>query len=141
MTKWHGGKGSKVRPTDKQKYDNNYDIAFSKKFIIEIDEYQELVRIGWIFEGDYLIDSATGLTIGKKIDIDGAYYIVLYEKVLETILSPTYYYEAEQEIMIAYNSVNMLLYEYSDSANQLLQHRKGKVYPSNINYLGRYKNV
>jgi hypothetical protein len=31
MSKWHGGKGSKVRPTDKNKYDDNYDRIFGKK--------------------------------------------------------------------------------------------------------------
>lgn len=29
--KWHGGKGSKTRPTDKKKYDDNYDRIFGKK--------------------------------------------------------------------------------------------------------------
>ena len=27
----HGGKGSAVRPTDKKKYENNYDAIFGKK--------------------------------------------------------------------------------------------------------------
>lgn len=31
MSKWHGGKGSKTRPTDKKKYDDNYDRIFGKK--------------------------------------------------------------------------------------------------------------
>ena len=30
MSKWHGGKGSKQRPTDKQKFDNNWDKIFAK---------------------------------------------------------------------------------------------------------------
>jgi len=29
--KWHGGKGSKPRPIDKKKYDENYDRIFNKK--------------------------------------------------------------------------------------------------------------
>jgi hypothetical protein len=31
MSKWHGGKGSKTRPTDKQAYDDNFDAIFGKK--------------------------------------------------------------------------------------------------------------
>tara|TARA_R110002126_G_scaffold108188_1_gene244029 strand:+ start:577 stop:720 length:144 start_codon:yes stop_codon:yes gene_type:complete len=32
MTKqWHGGKGSSVRPTDKQSYNDNFDAIFGKK--------------------------------------------------------------------------------------------------------------
>ena len=27
----HGGKGSTVRPTDKKKYENNFDAIFGKK--------------------------------------------------------------------------------------------------------------
>ena len=27
----HGGKGSGVRPTDKKKFENNYDAIFGKK--------------------------------------------------------------------------------------------------------------
>jgi len=27
----HGGKGSAVRPTDKKKFENNYDAIFGKK--------------------------------------------------------------------------------------------------------------
>ena len=30
-SKWHGGKGSKTRPTDTTKYHNNYDAIFGKK--------------------------------------------------------------------------------------------------------------
>jgi hypothetical protein len=29
--KWHGGKGSKTRPTNKQKFDDNWDRIFGKK--------------------------------------------------------------------------------------------------------------
>lgn len=28
---WHGGKGSKQRPTDRSKYDSNWDAIFNKK--------------------------------------------------------------------------------------------------------------
>lgn len=28
---WHGGKGSRYRPIDKQQYDKNYDEIFGKK--------------------------------------------------------------------------------------------------------------
>jgi hypothetical protein len=31
MSQWHGGKGSKQRPTDKKKFDDNYDRIFGKK--------------------------------------------------------------------------------------------------------------
>lgn len=31
MSKWHGGKGSKQRPTDKKKFDDNWDRIFKKK--------------------------------------------------------------------------------------------------------------
>ena len=30
-SKWHGGKGSKTRPTDTTKYRDNYDAIFGKK--------------------------------------------------------------------------------------------------------------
>lgn len=31
MTQWEGGKGSKQRPTDKQKFDANFDRIFGTK--------------------------------------------------------------------------------------------------------------
>jgi hypothetical protein len=31
MSKWHGGKGSKQRPTDKEKFDKNWDKIFGSK--------------------------------------------------------------------------------------------------------------
>ena len=31
MSKWHGGKGSKQRPTDRKKYEENYERIFRKK--------------------------------------------------------------------------------------------------------------
>ena len=31
MSKWHGGKGSKQRPTDTKKYQDNWDAIFGKK--------------------------------------------------------------------------------------------------------------
>ena len=30
MTKWHGGKGSRTRPCDKDKFDENFDRIFRK---------------------------------------------------------------------------------------------------------------
>ena len=30
MSKWHGGKGSKPRPTDKDKFNSNWDKIFKK---------------------------------------------------------------------------------------------------------------
>lgn len=33
MSSWHGGKGSKQRPTDKQKFADNWDKIFGKKDI------------------------------------------------------------------------------------------------------------
>lgn len=37
MTKWHGGKGSKQRPTDKKKFDDNWDRIFNKKADTDLD--------------------------------------------------------------------------------------------------------
>jgi len=31
MSKWHGGKGSAPRPTDRKKYDEEYERIFGKK--------------------------------------------------------------------------------------------------------------
>lgn len=31
MTNWHGGKGSKPRPVDQKKYNDNWDKIFGKK--------------------------------------------------------------------------------------------------------------
>jgi len=31
MSKWHGGKGSKQRPTDHKKFEDNWDRIFGKK--------------------------------------------------------------------------------------------------------------
>ncbi len=31
MSNWHGGKGSKQRPTDTKKYQDNWDAIFGKK--------------------------------------------------------------------------------------------------------------
>jgi len=31
MTQTHGGKGSKQRPTDRKKYNDNWDALFGKK--------------------------------------------------------------------------------------------------------------
>jgi len=31
MSQWHGGKGSKPRPVDKKKFDDNWDRIFGKK--------------------------------------------------------------------------------------------------------------
>jgi hypothetical protein len=31
MSNWHGGKGSKQRPTDNKKYQDNWDDIFGKK--------------------------------------------------------------------------------------------------------------
>lgn len=139
MTSWHGGKGSKTRSTDKQKFDNNYDIIFSKKFLINIKEYGRIVRIGWIFEGDDLIDSVTGLSIGKKIEIDNSFHILLYERVLDSIFNPTYYHDVDKEKLIAYDSNNMRLYEYYDEPGVMSKYRIGHVHPSAINYFSRYK--
>jgi len=32
---WHGGKGSKQRPTDREKYNDNYDAIFGKKTAVD----------------------------------------------------------------------------------------------------------
>jgi hypothetical protein len=31
MSKWHGGKGSSVKPDDKDKFNENFDAIFGKK--------------------------------------------------------------------------------------------------------------
>jgi len=31
MSKWHGGKGSSVKPYDKEKFNENFDAIFGKK--------------------------------------------------------------------------------------------------------------
>jgi hypothetical protein len=31
MSQWHGGKGSRPRPVDKKKFDDNWDRIFVKK--------------------------------------------------------------------------------------------------------------
>tara|TARA_B100001059_G_scaffold122516_2_gene122460 strand:+ start:1377 stop:1526 length:150 start_codon:yes stop_codon:yes gene_type:complete len=31
MSKWHGGKGSAVKPYDKDKFDKNFEAIFGKK--------------------------------------------------------------------------------------------------------------
>lgn len=31
MSSWHGGKGSRPRPTDKKKFDENWDKIFGNK--------------------------------------------------------------------------------------------------------------
>jgi len=33
MSQWHGGKGSKPRPVDKKKFDDNWDRIFGKKHV------------------------------------------------------------------------------------------------------------
>ena len=35
MSNWHGGKGSRQRPTDKQKFNQNWDTIFGKKKVLE----------------------------------------------------------------------------------------------------------
>jgi len=37
----HGGKGSGVRPTDKKKFENNYDAIFGKKKEKEKEKKQD----------------------------------------------------------------------------------------------------
>lgn len=39
----HGGKGSRPRPTDKQKFDSNWEKIFGKKTLVELldDECRE----------------------------------------------------------------------------------------------------
>ena len=42
MSKWHGGKGSKQRPTDHEKYNDNWDRIFSKNQKIKQKQVTEL---------------------------------------------------------------------------------------------------
>lgn len=37
MSKWHGGKGSKQRPVDKEKFDSNWDKIFNKEPQTDLD--------------------------------------------------------------------------------------------------------
>ena len=39
--KWHGGKGSAVRPVDKQKYDDNFERIFGKKKVSEEEKKED----------------------------------------------------------------------------------------------------
>ena len=39
----HGGKGSAQRPTDKKKYENNYDAIFGKKKEKYVNNEEELL--------------------------------------------------------------------------------------------------
>lgn len=41
MSEWHGGKGSKPRPVDKKKFDENWDRIFGKKKEDPLDAYNE----------------------------------------------------------------------------------------------------
>ncbi len=42
MANWHGGKGSKRRPEDKNKFDENYEKIFGKKRPNSIKDKQQL---------------------------------------------------------------------------------------------------
>lgn len=42
MSKWHGGKGSKQRPTDKNKFDDNYERIFGKNQKVKQKQVTEL---------------------------------------------------------------------------------------------------
>lgn len=42
MSKWHGGKGSRTRPTDHNKFADNYDRIFRKKREQALDELSQL---------------------------------------------------------------------------------------------------
>ena len=45
MSKWHGGKGSNQRPTNKRRFDENYEAIFNKKAPEERVELDEGVHI------------------------------------------------------------------------------------------------
>lgn len=45
MTVTHGGKGSRTRPTDKQKYDDNWDRIFGNKSIPKIGDKMTKVEL------------------------------------------------------------------------------------------------
>lgn len=38
MSEWHGGKGSKPRPTDTKKYQDNWDRIFNKNKPVPCDQ-------------------------------------------------------------------------------------------------------
>lgn len=44
LTKWHGGKGSKQRPTDAKKYQDNWDRIFSKPKKEEVKDGKKEVK-------------------------------------------------------------------------------------------------
>lgn len=45
MSATHGGKGSQTRPTDKQKYDDNWDRIFGKKSVPQIEIGEEVNKL------------------------------------------------------------------------------------------------
>lgn len=68
MSKWHGGKGSKQRPTDQKKFSDNYDRIFNKK--IELDPADR----EWEYDGDgkkiYKLEAGKP-TKTPYVDLDG----------------------------------------------------------------------
>lgn len=48
MSKWHGGKGSKRRPEDTSKYNDNWDRIFKSKN--QKDKQREVTDLNW--DGD-----------------------------------------------------------------------------------------
>lgn len=70
MSKWHGGKGSKQRPTDMKKFNENWDRIFAKKE--EIDPANR----EWEYDGDgtkiYKLEAGKGVkTPYPETDLDG----------------------------------------------------------------------
>jgi len=68
MSKWHGGKGSKQRPTDQQKFNDNYDRIFKKKMELDPKDRE------WEYDGDgakiYKLEAGHG-TKTPYTDLDG----------------------------------------------------------------------
>lgn len=52
MSKWHGGKGSKQRPTDHEKYNDNWDRIFNKNKGERANWYGEAEKLEEEDEGD-----------------------------------------------------------------------------------------
>ena len=44
MAGWHGGKGSKARPVNRQKFADNWDAIFGKKNSITYDELLQRIE-------------------------------------------------------------------------------------------------
>lgn len=61
MSKWHGGKGSKQRPTDHEKFNDNWDRIFKSNN--QKDKQKEVTDLNW--DGN-AVDLDGGVPFKKK---------------------------------------------------------------------------